>query len=159
MPFSFARRLERGGTKADLCCHAIVRGLALVALGMITNGEGGPLNFNWPNSRLPSVLGCIGLAYMAAAFIVLNTNLRGQFLWIAGILAAYWAALKFVPVPGYGAGDLQAGHTLSDYLDRLLIPGIYYARCVTPKACWRRSRRLPRRWPAQRPGNCCETSD
>jgi predicted acyltransferase len=42
MPYSFARRLERGATKADLYRHAIVRGLALVALGMITNGEGGP---------------------------------------------------------------------------------------------------------------------
>jgi predicted acyltransferase len=79
------------------------------------------------------VLGCIGLAYMAAAFIVLNTNLRGQFLWIAGILAGYWAALKFVPVPGYGAGDLQAGHTLSDYLDRLLIPGILLRQVRDPQ--------------------------
>jgi predicted acyltransferase len=103
--------------------HAIVRGLILVLLGMIYNGERGPLNFDWPNVRLPSVLGCIGLAYMGAAFIVLNTKVRGQLAWIAGLLLGYWAALKFIPVPQFGAGDLTAGHTLSDYLDRTLIPG------------------------------------
>lgn len=123
MPFSFASRLARGATKADLYRHAVVRGLALVALGTLYN-ENGPFNFDWPNSRLPSVLGCIGLAYMAAALIVLNTGVRGQLAWIAGLLIGYWAALKFVPVPGFGAGDLTPGHTLTDYLDRLLIPGI-----------------------------------
>ncbi len=123
MPFSFAKRLERGDTKADLYRHAIVRGLMLVFLGMIYNGL---LNFTWPNTRLPSVLGRIGLAYMFAAFIVLNTELRGRLLWIGGLLVGYWAALKFIPVPGFGAGDLQPGHTLTDYLDRLLIPGKLY---------------------------------
>ena len=31
--------------------------------------------------------------------------------------------MKFIPVPGYGAGDLSPAHTLNDYLDRLLMPG------------------------------------
>lgn len=120
MPFSFAKRLERGATKRDLYRHAVVRGLALVLLGMIYNGL---LNFNWPNMRLPSVLGRIGLAYMFAALIVLNTELRGRLIWIAGLLAGYWAALKFIPVPQWGAGDLSPGRTLTDFLDNLLIPG------------------------------------
>jgi len=123
MPFSFAKRLELGATKADLYRHAVVRGLVLVLLGMIYNGL---LKFNWPNTRLPSVLGRIGLAYMFAALIVLNTELRGRLVWIAGLLVGYWAALRFVPVPGFGAGDLQPGHTLTDYIDRLLIPGRLY---------------------------------
>jgi len=123
MPFSFASRMARGATKRDLYQHAVVRAVALVLLGMIYNVDG-PLNFDWPNSRLPSVLGCIGLAYLGAAVIVLNTGVRGQIAWIAGLLIGYWAALKFVPVPGFGAGNLEPGHTLTDYLDRLLIPGV-----------------------------------
>jgi predicted acyltransferase len=123
MPFSFEKRLERGDTRAQLYRHIIVRGLVLVLLGMIYNGL---LKFDWPNTRLPSVLGRIGLAYMFAGLIVLNTSVRGQLLWIVGLLAGYWAALRFIPVPGYGAHDLTPGHTLTDYIDRLLIPGRLY---------------------------------
>lgn len=123
MPFSFEKRLARGDTKATLARHVIIRGLLLVLLGMIYNGL---LNFNWPNTRLSSVLGRIGLAYLFAGLIVLNTSVRGQLVWFAGLLVGYWAALKFIPVPGFGAGDLSPGHTLTDYIDRLLIPGRLY---------------------------------
>ena len=44
-------------------------------------------------------------------------------MWAAGLLIAYWAALKFIPVPGYFTGDLDPGHTLTDYIDRMLLPG------------------------------------
>lgn len=126
MPFSFERRLERGDSKGQLYRHVIIRGLMLVLLGMIYNGL---LEFDWPDTRLPSVLGRIGLAYMFAALIVLNTKVRGQVLWIVGVLVGYWALLRFVPVPGYGAHDLAPGHTLTDWIDRLLIPGRLH---VTP---------------------------
>ena len=45
---------------------------------------------------------------------------------LIGLLIGYWAALRFIPVPGFGAGDLSPGHTLTDYLDRLLVPGKLY---------------------------------
>ena len=123
MPFSFEKRLARGDSKARLFRHAVQRGLLLVLLGMIYNGL---LNFDWANMRYPSVLGRIGLAYMFAAIIVLNTRVRGQLIWIGGLLVGYWAALKFIPVPGFGAGDLAPGHTLTDFVDRSLIPGRLY---------------------------------
>src|SRR6476659_4306349 len=123
MPFSFEKRLKRGAGRYSFFCILITRGLVLVVLGMIYNGL---LRFDWPHTRLPSVLGRIGLAYMFAGLIVLNTRVRGQIGWFVGLLVGYWAALKFIPVPGYGAGDLTPGHTLTDYLDRLLIPGELY---------------------------------
>jgi predicted acyltransferase len=123
MPFSFEKRLERGDSKLSLYRHIIVRGVLLVLLGMIYNGL---LKFDWATMRFPSVLGRIGLAYMFAGLIVLNTRPRGQMAWIVGLLVGYWAALKFVPVPGFGAGDLSPGHTLTDYIDRLLLPGRLY---------------------------------
>jgi predicted acyltransferase len=60
---------------------------------------------------------------MLAALIVINAKWTWQLVWAAGLLVAYWAALKFIPVPGYGAGDLDPGHTLTDYIDRILLPG------------------------------------
>jgi predicted acyltransferase len=123
MPFSFEKRLARGDTRGQLYRHVIVRGLLLVLLGMTYNGL---LKFDWANMRFPSVLGRIGLAYLFAGLIVLNTDLRRRLLWIVGLLVGYWAALRFVPVPGFGAHDLSPGHTLTDYIDRLLIPGRLY---------------------------------
>lgn len=123
MPFSFEKRLSRGDTKRQLYRHVVVRGLALVFLGMVYNGL---LQFDWENMRYPSVLGRIGLAYLFAALIVLNTSQRGCLVWIVATLVGYWAALKLIPVPGFGAGDLGPGHTLTDFIDRLLIPGKLY---------------------------------
>jgi predicted acyltransferase len=120
MPFAFAKRIERGDSKWQLYRHVIVRGLLLVLLGWIYNGI---LEFDWANQRYTSVLGRIGLAYTFAALIVLNTKWLAQFIWAVALLIAYWAALKFIPVPGFGAGDLGPGHTLTDYLDRTLLPG------------------------------------
>jgi predicted acyltransferase len=120
MPFSFAKRLERGDTKSQLYRHVFIRMLALVVLGMIYNDL---LKFEWDTMRYTSVLGHIGIAYFFAALIVLNWEAMGQFVWMAGLLVLYWALMRFVPVPGYGAGDLRPAHTLNDYLDRLLMPG------------------------------------
>ncbi|HEX5470715.1 MAG TPA: DUF5009 domain-containing protein [Lacipirellulaceae bacterium] len=120
VPFSFEKRLAHGASKAELYRHVITRGLVLVLLGMIYNGM---LNFEWATLRYPSVLGRIGLGYMFAGLIVLNTGVRGRIVWMIGLLLGYWAAMKFIPVPRFGAGDLAPGHTLADYLDRLLLPG------------------------------------
>ncbi|MCA9108853.1 MAG: DUF5009 domain-containing protein [Planctomycetaceae bacterium] len=130
MPLSFEKRLHRGDTKSQLTRHVIIRGLILVLLGMIYNGL---LKFNWPDTRLPSVLGRIGLAYLFAGLIVLNTKWRSQIVWVVGLLVGYWAALKFIPVPGFGAGDLEPGHTLTDYVDRMLIPGKLYKEVRDPE--------------------------
>jgi predicted acyltransferase len=48
MPFSFARRLERGESKIELYRRVVVRGLLLVLLGLIYNGL---LKFDWANMR------------------------------------------------------------------------------------------------------------
>ena len=130
MPFSFAKRSERGDSRAQLVRHVIIRGLVLVLLGMIYNGL---LQFTWPDTRLPSVLGRIGLAYLFAGLIVIFFGWRAQFLWFVGLLVGYWAALKFIPVPEYGAGDLAPGHTLTDYIDRMLIPGKLYQGVRDPE--------------------------
>ncbi|WP_425400074.1 acyltransferase family protein [Aeoliella sp.] len=123
MPYSFEKRLARGDTKAQLYRHVIIRGLVLVLLGWVYSGI---LKLDFANMRYPSVLGRIGLAYMLAGLVFLNTDLRGRLWWIVGLLVGYWAALKFIPVPGFGAGDLEPGHTLTDWIDHTLLPGRLY---------------------------------
>lgn len=130
MPFSFEKRLERGESKASLYRHLIFRAVILILLGVI---RGGLLKMDFESLRVASVLGRIGVAYMFAGFIVLNTNVRGQIIWFAGLLVAYWAALKFIPVPGFGAGDLSPGHTLTGYIDRMFMPGVLYKEVRDPE--------------------------
>lgn len=120
MPLSLTRRLERGDSRRELNLHVIRRGLVLVLLGVIYNGL---LTFDFATLRYASVLGRIGLGYMFAGLIVLRTGLRGQCIAIVAILLGYWAMLMLVPVPGHGAGNLAPGATLTDWVDRQLLPG------------------------------------
>ncbi len=101
----------------------IRRGLILVLLGMIYNGL---LKLDFAEARYPSVLARIGLSYMFAALIALNTKVRGQVIWTVGILAGYWVLMKYVPVPGIGAGNLTDGNTWETYFDSWLLPGRLY---------------------------------
>ncbi len=130
MPFSLTARLERGEAKRALYWRVIRRAVLLVLLGMLYNGF---LRFDWPNTRYPSVLGRIGLAYGFAAIIVLNTRVRGQVLWFAGLLLGYWAAMKLIPVPGHGAGVLTMEGSLAGFIDRHLIPGKLYRGVHDPE--------------------------
>ena len=134
--YSIATRLAKGGSRAGLHLHFVQRGLMLVLLGVLYNGlfsrdlasaEG------WGEMRYASVLGRIGLAYMFAALITANTQWRAQLIWVVGLLGGYWAALRFIPVPEFGAGDLRAGHTLTDYIDRHLVPGKLYKDVHDPE--------------------------
>ena len=76
MPFSLTRRVERGEDKKNVMLHVVRRGLILVVLGIIYNN--GLFRVSFAETRFASVLGRIGLAYMFAGLIVVNTKLRGQ---------------------------------------------------------------------------------
>lgn len=127
--YSIDNRLAKGDSRASLHRHFVQRGLILVLLGVFYNGllsRDLASADGWGQMRYASVLGRIGLAYMFAALIASNTQWRAQLIWVVGLLVSYWAALRFYPVPGYGAWDLDPGHTLTDYIDRHLVPGKLY---------------------------------
>lgn len=130
MPFSLTKRLARGDSRASVYRHVIIRGLLLVLFGCIYNGL---LHFDFEHQRYASVLGRIGLAWMFAAFIFLNTKVRGQVIWFAGILLFYWAIMMLVPVPGFGAGVLTQEGSLVGYIDRLFLPGRLYRGVHDPE--------------------------
>jgi predicted acyltransferase len=100
--------------------HILKRTAVLILLGWVNYGI---LRFDFPNMRWSTVLGRIGLCYMAASFLVIHTSWRVQLGTIVVILLGYWAAAMFVPVPGYGAGVLTPEGSLMTWLDQQLIPG------------------------------------
>jgi predicted acyltransferase len=120
MPFSILRRKQRGEDMRKIYLHLFQRLFLLILLGLIYNGI---LRFNFENQRYASVLARIGIAWFFAAVIVLNTSVRGQVLWFFGILLAYWAVMKLIPVPGFGPGILTPEGNLSAFIDRQFLPG------------------------------------
>jgi len=141
MPYSMGNKIAKAGvssadqlsfkTKKSIYIDMLRRTLILILLGMVVNGA---LKFNgYENTRFVSVLGRIGLAWFFAGLIYLNFNLRGQIIWLAGILIGYWAAMLFIPVPGYGAGVLTMQGSLESYVDRLLLPGRLHDKVHDPE--------------------------
>lgn len=123
IPFSLGRDLERGVPRARIHRRILRRGVLLVLLGLVYNGI---FRLDFANQRYPSVLARIGIAWALGALIAVHARPRRQALWIAGILLGYWAVMKLVPVPGFGAGVLTQEGSLAGYLDRHLLPGRLY---------------------------------
>ena len=120
LPYAILGRLEKGPSKASIYPHVFKRTVVLIFWGLATYGL---FRLDWPNMRWSTVLGRIGICYGAASILVLHTTWRTQAAVAAALIIAYWAAMVFIPVPGYGAGVLTPQGSLSTYLDQTLIPG------------------------------------
>jgi len=120
MPFSILKRKQRGEDMRKIYRHLLTRLFLLILLGLIYNGL---LRLDFENQRYSSVLARIGIGWFFAAVIVLNTSIRGQVFWFVGILLGYYALMKLVPVPGFGAGDLSPEGNLAAFIDQNVLPG------------------------------------
>jgi predicted acyltransferase len=118
-------------SKREIYLSMIRRTLILLFLGMVVNGL---FKFNgYEHTRFASVLGRIGLAWFFAGIIYLNFGTRGQVFWFCFLLLGYWAAMEWIPVPGYGAGVLTMDGSLESYIDRLLLPGRLHDKVHDPE--------------------------
>ncbi|HEV2912993.1 MAG TPA: heparan-alpha-glucosaminide N-acetyltransferase domain-containing protein [Pyrinomonadaceae bacterium] len=115
---ALARRAESGGSRRDLYIKIVRRTLIIFALGLILGG----FPYYSPSTiRIPGVLQRIAICYFFAAIIFLNTRWRTQALIAAALLLLYWAVMKLIPVPGFGAGNLEMEGNLAAYVDRRLL--------------------------------------
>ena len=125
MTFSFDRRMEEGAERRLLVRHIVRRSVIIFALGLFVNGFPFWLNpdFSLSTFRIPGVLQRIAICYLLAGVIVLRTTARGQAGWIVGLLGLYWLMVKLIPVPGYGAGNLEPEGNLLWYVDSTILSG------------------------------------
>jgi len=120
MVFSFAKRMDKGESKGELFLHILQRSAILFMLGLFINLF--PY-FDFYSVRIMGVLQRIAIAYFFAGIILLHARQRGIAIWTVFLLAAYWAALMLVPVPGYGPGVLEKEGNLAQYVDSVLLKG------------------------------------
>lgn len=131
MPFSMQKKVAEASVnspnelpnaiKKPLYLAMIKRTVILIFLGVVVNGL-----FKWngyEQTRIASVLGRIGLAWFFAGIIYLNFSTQKQIFCFGFILMGYWLIMKYVPVPGFGAGVLTKEGSLESYIDRILLPG------------------------------------
>jgi predicted acyltransferase len=119
IPFSLTRMAELHGQAAAV--HRIYRrSLILVLLGILYYGG---LSHPISDVRWMGVLQRFGICYLAAGLLFLNCRTRELIGICAGLLIGYWVLLRFVPVPGIGAGHFAEGQNLTNWLDKMYLPG------------------------------------
>lgn len=118
--FSTARRKESGLADWRLDLQVVKRTVILFALGLFMNSYP---DFHLSALRIPGVLQRIALCYLCASLIVRKHGPRGQTCWLVGLLVSYWLMVRFVPVPGVGAGVLEPGNNFAAYVDSLFLQG------------------------------------
>lgn len=131
IPFSVLPRAQRGDPHGRLLLHLARRALLLLLLGAVYNGA---LRLEGvAGTRFASVLGFIGFSWFFAALIALHSGIRTQVAWAAGLLLGYAAAMRWVAVPGFGAGVMTPAGAIGAWVDRLLLPGQLYGGTYDPQ--------------------------
>jgi predicted acyltransferase len=131
MVLSFAVRRERGNSRRVLMKH-VARRSALILLIAYAIRILPSVDFS--HMRYPGVLQRIAVVYLCASVITLWTTGRGRILWIAGLLAGYYAAMRFVPVPGCDSAAWMTQHcSVAGWLDRKLMFGHLYRQDFDPE--------------------------
>src|SRR5215510_12218611 len=114
---ALGKRRELGGSNRDVYLKIIKRTLIIFAIGLFLNGFP---DFRLAELRIPGVLQRIAVCYFFASIIFLNTKIRTQIAIVIGLLLFYCLLVKFVPAPGYAAGDLTKDGSLPSYVDRVV---------------------------------------
>ncbi|MBV8553897.1 MAG: DUF5009 domain-containing protein [Acidobacteriaceae bacterium] len=114
---ALGKRLSQGIPRSRLVAQIFRRSAVIYALGLFIYLFP---NFDFVTMRIPGVLQRIAICYCIAALLYLYSDVRGQIMWVIGLLAAYWLAMKLIPAPGFAAGDLTLQGNLAHYVDHLV---------------------------------------
>ena len=109
-PFSYARQRERGDSTARISLKILRRTVVLFLMGAMlwTTIDGvvekNILSFEWSTFRVWSVIGRIGIAWGAAAFLFMAFGRKARIGIAAAILVGMWMLLRFAVAPGAPEG-------------------------------------------------------
>ncbi|HEY3378484.1 MAG TPA: DUF5009 domain-containing protein [Armatimonadota bacterium] len=120
IPFSAASYRKRGGPAWRYDLKLLGRCASLVLLGCLIESS----LIRHPLLSL-GVLQVIGFAFLIGAWLY-DLPLARRLLIAAGLLTAYWAAIKFLPVPGMNVGILDEQHNLIWYLNSHFFAGGHF---------------------------------
>ncbi len=120
MPFSIGKRVERGDKRGSIYHKVFRRAVVLWILGMIAQGN--LLYFNLNNLQIYcNTLQAIAAGYVISAVALVELSVSGQAVLAGSLLLAYWALMRFVPMPGHKAGDLTPHGNLAMWVDNAVL--------------------------------------
>jgi predicted acyltransferase len=114
---AFGSRVESGRSVRDLYLKVVKRTLIIFAIGLFLNAFP---HFGLSELRIPGVLQRIAVCYFFASIIFLTTKIRAQVAMTIALLLGYWVLVKFIPAPGFAAGDLTKEGSLPSFIDRVV---------------------------------------
>jgi len=123
LALSLSRRREQRVAPAEIYLKVFARALIIFSLGLFLHLFP---KFHPATMRIPGVLQRIAVCYLFGALIYLSASKIPRLAIILALLAGYWLAMKFIPVPGYGAGVLDYHGNLAGHLDTKLLAGHLY---------------------------------
>jgi predicted acyltransferase len=131
MVLSFGSRQARGASRRELLKHVARRSALILLIGWFIHLQ--PY-FDFSRMRYPGVLPRIAVVYLCTSVIALWTARTGRVAWIAGLLAGYYVAMRFIPVPGCDHAAWMTQHcSLAGWIDRKLMLGHLYRPDFDPE--------------------------
>ncbi|HBY59926.1 MAG TPA: DUF5009 domain-containing protein [Solibacterales bacterium] len=115
MPFSFARRWQKGEPWSESLRHVLQRAALLIFWGLVARS----VQAGKPNLDLINVLAQIAFTY-TVAFLVLRHSARVQILIGAGLLAVHTGIYLFASAPGV-TGPWDRDANIGWWLDRTIL--------------------------------------
>ncbi len=120
----------QASSNGEIYLKILRRTLIIFGLGLFLNAFP---HFDLGALRIPGVLQRIAIVYLVISIVAINSRLKTQ-AWIgATLLVVYWLLMRFVPVPGVGAGHLTPEGNLATYIDSALMPGKMYRGTWDPE--------------------------
>lgn len=126
IPFSINRRRERGDKKLNIYAHIIYRSSAIFLAGLFINGFP---DFNLSIIRISGPLQRLAVIYLIGSILVLETSILVEAITAILLLVVYYILMRFIQVPGHGAGILAQDGNLAQFVDLQVLKGHMY----TPK--------------------------
>jgi len=120
IPYSLGSLLVRGASRKAVAWKILRRSILLFAIGLLMNGFP---RYDLSTLRIFGALQRIALCYLFASLIYLKFKPKGQAVIGASLLVFYFVIMRFVPVPGYGAGVLEPEGNWAQYIDFHLLAG------------------------------------
>ncbi len=132
--FAVESRRKRGERPLKILRHIFTRTVLLFLVGLYMSNSGLDWHGWLTNIRWMGVLQRIALCYFGTATLVLFLKPRYQAVIAIAFLVIYWLLLRFVPVPGFGAGvwDIPEA-SFANYIDKLFLPGRRYYHTWDPE--------------------------
>ncbi len=130
-PFSTAKRLAQGATRAALVWHTLRRGLTLILLGLVYYGL---LKFDFAHQRVFGVLQLIGFTWMVAALIYIFSGRKARAMIAVTLLVGSWILFRFVGAPDFpDAAPFTREGNLGCWIDRTLFGNHILSKLFDPE--------------------------